>query len=335
MKKIFGILVLVLAIPCFLFAGGGQAAPSGGGDPKVTITLGTAYPPTSPLSIAVFAAQKEIAEKSNGSITLEYYHSSQIGDNAELAEGLAAGSVDMNVQSLSFFTARLPEVELDSAFFVYRDEAHVDKVWAGEIGGLFRQKLLETYKIRIVDTWLYGTRVMTTGNKPIYKPADMTGLKMRVPDNPMWLDMMRAFGANPTPVAFAELYLALSQNMVDGQENPVPTIISSKFDEVQNYMSLTNHKFETHYPMINEKKWQSLTPNQRSIVETAFKNARIINNNEINKQTVEGIAAFKAAGKTVIENPDREAFLDAYLKMLNTPRYVHIIDMFKKIQEIR
>jgi tripartite ATP-independent transporter DctP family solute receptor len=332
MKKITAAVFLCIAVPFVLFAGGQQAD---GGEKKITISLGTAYPPTSPLSIAVFAAQKEIMEKSNGNISLDYFHSAQVGDNPELAEGILAGSVDMNVQSLSYFTAKLKEVEIDSAFFVYRDEAHVDKVWAGEVGDYFRKKMLDLYGVRILDTWLYGTRVMTTTNKPIYKPEDLVGLKMRVPDIPMWLDMMRAFGANPTPVALSELYLALSQNMVDGQENPVPTIISSKFNEVQSYMSLTNHKFETHYVLINEKKWQSLTDGQRAIVETAFKNARKVNNSEIEKQTTQGIAAFKAAGKTVIENPDREAFTRAYLKVFESDRYAHIRDLFNRIQAVK
>ncbi len=251
----------------------------------VTLTVGTAYAPDHPCSIAIEAAMKEISEKSNGTITVEHYPSSQLGDNGELAAGIESGSVDMNIQSLSFFTDKFPEATIDSCFSVYRDADHVYKVWDGEIGDWFSQKMLDAYGVRILDTWLYGTRVFTTKDKPVNSPADLKGLKIRVPNNPIWTDMVASFGANPTPVNLSETYLALSQGVVDGQENPIPTIISSKFNEVQGYLSLTNHKFETIYVIVNENKWQSLSAEQRQIVETAFKNARLINNEQINKQT--------------------------------------------------
>jgi TRAP-type C4-dicarboxylate transport system substrate-binding protein len=176
---------------------------------------------------------------------------------------------------------------------------------------------------------------MTTGNKPVNTPSDLVGLKMRVPDIQIWLDMMAAFGANPTPVALSELYLALSQRLVDGQENPVPTIIASKFNEVQNYMSLTNHKFETHYVLVNENKWKSLTADQRKIIETAFVNARLVNNGEIEKQTTDGIAAFAASGKTIIRNPDRQAFADIISRMIQDDKYKHIQDLYNRIQAVK
>lgn len=256
MKKGLMFLMAVVMSLSLAACGGekdaGEAAPpeEAGGNTAaemepVTLTLGTIYAADHPATLAVEAAVAEIKEASGGKINIEHYPASQLGDNDELAEGLVAGSVDFNVQSLSYFNEKCPEFEIDSCFFVYQDTDHVYNVWDGEIGKKFNSMAEENYGVTILDAWLYGNRVMTTKKTAGRSPADLAGLKMRVPDHAIWVDMMSSFGAEATPVAFSELYMALNQGVVDGQENPVPTIMSSKFNEVQNYLCLTNHKVET------------------------------------------------------------------------------------------
>lgn len=299
----------------------------------VTLTLGTIYAADHPATLAVDAAIAEIKEASGGKITIEHYPASQLGDNDELAEGLVAGSVDFNVQSLSYFNEKCPEFEIDSCFFVYQDAEHVYNVWDGEIGAKFNSMAEENYGVTVLDAWLYGNRVMTTKNTPVRSPEDLAGLKMRVPDHAIWVDMMSSFGAEATPVAFSELYMALNQGVVDGQENPVPTIMSSKFDEVQDYLCLTNHKVETIYVMVNQDKWNSLSEEQRDIINTAFKNAREVNNEAIEQQTIDGVEAFEANGGTVIREDeiDSGAFADCVSKTLET-KYPYLLDIYTEIQ---
>jgi len=346
MKKVLAfVMALVLSLSLAACGGKGEPAPEETREPEnqteapapemeaVTLTLGTIYAADHPATLAVDAAIAEIKEASGGKITIEHYPASQLGDNDELAEGLVAGSVDFNVQSLSYFNEKCPEFEIDSCFFVYQDAGHVYNVWDGEIGAKFNTMAEENYGVTILDAWLYGNRVMTTKNTPVRAPGDLAGLKMRVPDHAIWVDMMSSFGAEATPVAFSELYMALNQGVVDGQENPVPTIMSSKFDEVQGYLCLTNHKVETIYVMANQDKWNSLSEEQREIISTAFKNARQVNNDAIEQQTVDGVAAFEANGGTVVREDeiDTGAFADCVSKTLET-KYPYLLDIYNEIQ---
>lgn len=350
MKKMFACLLTAILVLSLAACGGNNSTPTGAGgsapaqnqpdaapamDP-VTLTLGTIYATDHPASLAVEAAIAEIKEASGGQITIQHYPASQMGDNDELAEGLVAGSVDFNVQSLSYFNEKCPEFEIDSCFFVYQDTDHVYKVWDGEIGGKFNTMAEENYGVTILDAWLYGNRVMTTKNTAIRSPEDLSGLKMRVPDHAIWVDMMSSFGAEATPVAFSELYMALNQGVVDGQENPVPTIMSSKFNEVQNYLCLTNHKVETIYVMVNQDTWNKLSEEQRDIIATAFKNAREVNNDAIEQQTVDGVAEFESSGGTVIREDeiDSAAFAASVSETLET-KYPYLLDIYQEIQSAK
>lgn len=351
MKKMFALLLASALIFSLAACGGPASAPAdaGGKEPAqtqpkddapsvepVTLTLGTIYAADHPASLAVEAAIAEIKEASGGQITIQHYPASQMGDNDELAEGLVAGSVDFNVQSLSYFNEKCPEFEIDSCFFVYQDADHVYKVWDGEIGEKFNAMAEENYGVTILDAWLYGNRVMTTKNTAVRSPQDLSGLKMRVPDHAIWVDMMSSFGAEATPVAFSELYMALNQGVVDGQENPVPTIMSSKFNEVQNYLCLTNHKVETIYVMVNQSTWNKLSEEQRDIISTAFKNARAVNNDAIEQQTVDGVAEFEASGGTVIREDeiDSAAFAACVSETLET-KYPYLLDIYTEIQSAK
>ena len=328
MKKLIACLLaltMVLSLGAMAFADGEME--------PVKLTLGTVYAADHPASLAIESAIQEISEKSDGKITIEHYPAGQIGDNDELAEQLVAGSVDINVQSLGYFDEKCPEVNVFSFFFVFQDAAHVDKVWEGELGEHFNQMVEENYGVLVLDPWMYGNRVMTTKNTAIHSPEDLKGLKMRVPDHTIYMDCMSSFGAEVTPIALTELYLSLNQGIVDGQENPVPTIISNKFNEVQNYMCMTNHLVDTIYVMFNEDSWNKLSPEQQEIIATAFENAGQLNNELIESQTEEGIEAFEAAGGTVIpeEEIDRDAFVQCVSGVLEE-KYPELSDIFEQIQ---
>jgi TRAP-type C4-dicarboxylate transport system substrate-binding protein len=161
--------------------------------------------------------------------------------------------------------------------------------------------------MRILGTTYYGTRHITTTGKEVRSPADMIGFKLRVPENDVFKAMAEAWGAKPTPMNFGELYLALKQNVVDGQENPLPTIKSGKFDEVQKYLVLSAHIITPRLVVINEAFWQGLSAGDRKIITDAVKNGIAWQNAELIKQEGSLVDTFKAAGMTVI-TPDPNAF---------------------------
>jgi TRAP-type C4-dicarboxylate transport system substrate-binding protein len=161
--------------------------------------------------------------------------------------------------------------------------------------------------MRMLNVTYYGKRHLTTGNKAVRTPADMVGFKLRVPPVDVFQAMADAWGAKATPIAFPELYLALSQGAVDGQENPLPTIQSGKFFEVQKFLVLTEHIITPRMIIVNDGFWKSLPAADRGLLQSAFDAAAAWQDKELLSQEANLVATLKGAGMTVIE-PDLEAF---------------------------
>jgi tripartite ATP-independent transporter DctP family solute receptor len=157
--------------------------------------------------------------------------------------------------------------------------------------------------------WYWGWRNLTTAAKPVNRPEDLAGMKIRVPESPVWVEMMKAMGAAPTPIPFGEVYTALQQKTVDGQENPIPTIYSRKFYEVQGHLSMTRHMLQNNTMVINKRSFDKLSPaHQQILLEEAAaaseKNSRLQQERE--KSMLEDI---RKSGRTaIVDNPDRAAF---------------------------
>ena len=157
--------------------------------------------------------------------------------------------------------------------------------------------------MRLLNVTYYGKRHLSTGKKAVHTPADMVGFKLRVPPVDTFLAMAEAWGARATPIAFGELYLALSQGAVDGQENPLPTLQSGKFFEVQKYLVLTEHIITPRMIMVNETFWKGLRPADRDIMQAAFANGAAWQDKELLGQEATLVGTLKTQGMTVIE-PD-------------------------------
>jgi TRAP-type C4-dicarboxylate transport system substrate-binding protein len=169
--------------------------------------------------------------------------------------------------------------------------------------------------MRILGTTYYGVRQLTTTKKAVRTVADMKEFKLRVPENEVFLAMARAWGAKPTPMTFSELYLALRQNVVDGQENPLPTIESGKFQEVQKYLVLTGHILTPRLVVINEKFWLELSTTDRPAISEAVAEGIAWNNQEILGREKALVDKFKQAGMEVVR-PDVESFRKPVLETL-------------------
>jgi tripartite ATP-independent transporter DctP family solute receptor len=261
---------------------------------------------------------KAVAEKTQGRIEVQVYPASQLGSSKDQIEAVALGTQEMVTEGAANFGQWVPSIGVIESPYVWRDAAHLSKVMSGPIGQELAKQLVDKRGMRILGTTYYGVRQLTTTNKAVRTAADMKEFKLRVPENEVFLAMARAWGAKPTPMTFSELYLALRQNVVDGQENPLPTIDSGKFFEVQKYLVLTAHILTPRLVVINEKSWAGLSAADQKVVGDAVADGIAWNNQEILSREAALVDKFKKAGMEVIQ-PDVEAFrkpvLDTVPKM--------------------
>jgi tripartite ATP-independent transporter DctP family solute receptor len=299
MKRWMGAAIAVLAA-------GSAAAQS------VTIRWGDVVGGTHPSVQMIERIAAEVKDKSGGRIVVQGFPGGQLGGSRDMIDAVANGVQQIVTEGAANFGAWVPSISVVEAPYLWRDAAHLDKAMNGPIGESFNETLVKARGMRILGTTYYGTRHITTTGKEVRSPADMAGFKLRVPENDVFKAMAEAWGAKPTPMNFGELYLALKQNVVDGQENPLPTIKAGKFDEVQKYLVLSGHIITPRLVVINEAFWQGLSAGDRRILADAVKNGIAWQNAELIKQEASLIDTFKAAGMTVI-TPDPKAFRDPVL----------------------
>jgi tripartite ATP-independent transporter DctP family solute receptor len=238
-----------------------------------TWRLGHIMPPDHPANRALEEAAKEIASRTDGRINIEVYPAGQIGSAKEIVTGLTLGTVQMAMDGpgiLSQWNKRLSVLE---APYLAKDFAHLQRIVESPEGTKLYDELREQHGIRLLDVWYYGTRHLTNNARPVNGIADISGLKLRVPEIALSLEWAKAMGATPTPMAFPELYLGLQTGIVDGQENPLATIKSAKFYEVQKHLALTGHLVSMISPLVAEDAWKAASPEDQAIVVEVLKAA--------------------------------------------------------------
>jgi tripartite ATP-independent transporter DctP family solute receptor len=250
---------------------------------------------------------KKVGDATQGRLQIQAYPSSQLGSSKEMIEAVVLGTQQMVTEGAANFGQWVPSISVIESPYVWRDAAHLSKVMSGPVGEDLNRQLIEKRGVRILGTTYYGVRQLTTTNKAVRTVADMKEFKLRVPENEVFLAMARSWGAKPTPMTFGELYLALRQNVVDGQENPLPTIDSGKFYEVQKYLVLTGHILTPRLVVMNEKFWQGLSSADRQAITEAVTEGIAWNNQEIQAAERALVEKFKKAGMEVIQ-PDVESF---------------------------
>ncbi|WP_447957303.1 sialic acid TRAP transporter substrate-binding protein SiaP [Vreelandella sp. EE7] len=253
-------------------------------------------------------AAEEIEKRSDGRHTVEVFPSSQLGNEVELNEGLDLGVVDIIYTGNAFAGNAYPPIALGSAPFVFRDFDH----WLAYSHSDLFQELAQGYEEatgHVPLGLIYFGQRHVTANKPVLTPQDMQGMKIRVPDAPLLLMFPRAVGANPTPIAFAEVYLALQQGVVDGQENPLPIIEAMKFNEVQSDISLTGHIFDSQPIIISGDAWSQLSEQDQTIFRDVFREAGEQGSLDIQQQEQELVSWFEDNGTNVHE-VDRAPFAE-------------------------
>ncbi len=275
----------------------------------LTVKFAHAGSPTHPYSVGLNILTPILEKNSGGAIKLQVFCCAQLGSERELAEGARLGTIHMtSVAAEGALPSWVPELQAFGLPFIIRDRNHIYRVLEGAVGKDLEAKLLDQGFV-VLGWWELGFRNMTTKNKPIRVPDDLKGLKMRVQEAKVWMGLMRALGALPTPIPFGELYNALQQGVVDGQENPIVTIVSMKFYEVQKQVGLTEHTYTALPVMASKKWWETLKPQQREIITASVKASVPEQRKAVAGQVDEGVKFLKTQGVTVQE-VDKAKFME-------------------------
>jgi len=244
----------------------------------------------------VFA--KEVKAKSNGRIDVQVFGGGALGGERDYVEGVKNGFIQAGLAS-GVMANFYPNAMVTDIPYLFPSEAVADRVMDGPFGQKLSDDLLANTGLRNLCFGEVGFRHFTSGKVAIHTPKDLNGMKIRVQETPLYITEMKALGAQPTPIAFPETYTALQTGVVDGQENPIPTIIFAKFYEVQKYITLDGHNYGVDWFVVSDKFFKSLPPDLQKVVEDAGKDA-CREERRVNRVfTADGIKTLKDKGVTV------------------------------------
>lgn len=258
-----------------------------------------------------------VEEESDGQMTITLYPDAQLGDDLSMLGQLQDGSLDITLSEVGRLGQWVPRAELLMVPYVVEDFEHIERViYDTEFGEELRNELTEEHGLRVMDTAYNGTRV-TTSDFEINEMADMEGMSLRTPEAETLLDYAEYVGANPTPMNFGEVYLALQTGQVDGQENPLSAIEAQSFHEVQDYIALTNHVVNDNTYVVSDQTWEELPEELHQILGDGIEEATSHHTELFQTEEEELVQFFEDEGVTITEpNLDefRTALEEAYPK---------------------
>ncbi|GHA97556.1 sialic acid TRAP transporter substrate-binding protein SiaP [Modicisalibacter luteus] len=276
-----------------------------------TLRFAHVYETSEPYHKWALWAADEIEKRTDGRYTVEVHAASSLGKEADINEGLSLGTVDLIYTGNQFAGRSYGPIGIAGAPYMFRDFEH----WKAYTESDLFKEIAQGYQDATGNVPLamnyYGKR-HTTSNKEINTPEDMQGLKIRVPNAPMYMMFPEAVGANPTPIAFSEVYLALQQGVVDAQENPLPTIQAKKFYEVQDYITLTGHITDSLITIAGGPLWNRLSDEDKQVFRNVYTEAGQKITEDIVQSEKDLVAWFEDQGVTVNEvdtKPFREAVI--------------------------
>ena len=277
------------------------------------IRIGTSVSADHPENIGARKIKELVEARSNGELRVEVFTDGQIGDQRTMVENLRSGVQDITWVTVGFFGSYEPLLNVVESGYLFRDSAHSYAVFDGPIGNEVRG-LVEKHGVKLLGFYEAGMRHLTNSSRPVRTPADLKGLKIRTPQSKYHLNTLRLMGANPVAMAFPEVYTALQQRVIDGQENPFSNIYAAKFYEVNKYLSLTGHLHLTHMVMYSDRIWSRLSPAHQDIVRKAVVESQAVQRKAVRDDDARLLGELKKAGMEVNE-ADRAAFRQAVLPL--------------------
>ncbi|MBK6786730.1 MAG: TRAP transporter substrate-binding protein [Rubrivivax sp.] len=249
-------------------------------------------------AVKVFA--DEVEKRSGGKMRLRAVGAAALGSDVQMQQALIGGAQEMMVGSTATLVGIVKEMALWDTPFLFNNGAEADAILDGPVGQKVMAKMPEKGLVGLVY-WENGFRNLTNSKRPITKTEDLAGVKLRVMQNPVYLESFNALGANAIPMAFSELFGALETKTVDGQENPFNTILSSKFYEVQKYVSVTNHVYSPWIVFVSKKYWDGLSKDEQKVLMDAAKVSRDFERKDTRAEAAKAVADLKSKGMQVNE----------------------------------
>jgi TRAP-type transport system periplasmic protein len=280
-----------------------------------TLRWATVLPTNHPSVTMMERVAKQVREQTGGSVEIQTFPAGQLGSSRDLIEAASSGAVQIVDEGAAQFGQFVPQFSILEAPYIWRDAAQIRRVLSSALVDEMNAALVAKRTMRVIGSTYYGKRHVTSGTKAINTVEDMKGFKLRIPEVDTFRAMAEAWGARPTPLNFSELYLALSQGAVDGQENPLPTIQSGKFFEVQKHLVLTGHILTPRLIVVHEATWAALGAKEKQVLKAALETHGQAQDNEILGQEAKLVDTFKAGGMNIIQ-PDLESFRKPVLASL-------------------
>lgn len=273
------------------------------GADKITLRCAGETSRTDPQTLGLNHFAKYVKEKSGGTIDVKVFPDSALGSSASLINQLKSGSIDFHISGSGNYAGLMPELNAFDVPFLFRDFDHVDKVMDGPIG----RAILDTgdaQGIKALALWENGFRSLTNSRNAVSKPADVKGLKIRVPTFPMHVVTWETLGANPVPMDYSEVFTALETKAIEAQDHPITVTFSAKFYEVQKYLSVTHHCYTPLVFAMNKAKFDSLTPEQQKIIMDGALEGAKFQRAEARKREQDCIDKIRDSGLEVVEAKD-------------------------------
>jgi TRAP-type transport system periplasmic protein len=258
------------------------------------------------IGIDVFA--KEVEKRTQGRIKIQNFYSGSLGGERESIEAVQLGTQELTFTSTGPVPNFVPEARIFDIPFLFRDKAHARAVLDGPIGQAMLAKF-EAKGFKALAWGENGVRHMTNSKRAVNTPDDLKGLKMRTMENPVHIAAYKGFGIVPTPMAFPEVFTALQQGTVDGQENPLSVIMAAKFDQVQKHLSLTGHVYSPCVMLMSKGAFDKLSAADKTAFMEAAKEAVKANRARVDEDDAKGAAELKSKGMSVVENLDKAKFV--------------------------
>ncbi|QDL94247.1 DctP family TRAP transporter solute-binding subunit (plasmid) [Paroceanicella profunda] len=318
-----------------LFAGLAAAAlMAGAASAQQSITIGHSLSPESHYGVGAQAFIDTLTELSGGAWTGEQAPAGVLGGERDMIEGLQIGSLDVVITSTGPLGNFVPEVYALDLPFLFRDYAHARKVLDGEIGDELLAKIDENNLVGLA--WSEnGFRHITNSRHAIATPEDLQGLKLRTMENKVHMAAFTDMGASPTPMAFPELFTALQQGVVDGQENPITVITATKFWEVQDYLSLTGHVYSPVAILASPVLWDGLSDEEKGWFHEAAKASAAATRAEVNRLEDAGVALLREKGMTVTTDIDKAPFAALAEKAYSVYTDQYGTEMIERIKAVQ
>ncbi|WP_127999121.1 TRAP transporter substrate-binding protein [Piscinibacter defluvii] len=275
----------------------------------IKLTLGHGAAPGNPRHEASLKFAEVLKAKSNGRIEVQVAPSAQLGDDAAMVTALRTGALDLSANSQGAVANAVPEYAAFGMPFLFSSAAAAFQLLDGPLGKELAERSADKGLIAL-GYWDNGIRQMTTSKRPVSKVEDLKGLKMRTPPDTVLVDVMQALGAEAQQIKFAELYVALQQGVVDGQENPVVNVHASKLYEVQKHLALTNHQFQMTPFLMSKRSWDRLSDADKKAVQEAAAEATALQR-KLSQESEEKLLADLKAKGVQVTTVDKAAFAKA------------------------